>query len=81
MSRALSRRLARIEGTCSESGPVETMTDAELLRIFRREVDRAGGIDAVIAEMRAAGEHEAASEYARLYVCRRLVELDAADCH
>jgi hypothetical protein len=51
------------------------MTDAELLQVFRRAVDRDGEIDAVVAEMKATGEHEAAAEYAKIYACRSLAEL------
>lgn len=73
MSKAIHARLARIERHNPEGVAFETMTDEQLLKSFRRIIDREGGIEAVTA----TSDDEEAALYRSLYACKTAADFMA----
>lgn len=73
MSKNVLARLARIERQSPDGVAFETMTDEQLLKSFRRIIDREGGIEAVAA----ASDEDEAALYRALYVCKAAAQFMA----
>jgi hypothetical protein len=78
MSKSIRARLLRIEARSPEGFAFEAMTDEDLLKAFRRIIDREGGIEAVSASLKASGEDDEATLYQSLYTCQTATEFMAA---